>query len=145
MLPPRLPGTYALVLHASTTQRIVVGRLGVLVVQPGWYVYVGSALGPGGLAARIRHHAHPALRPRWHIDYLRAVTDLVDAWYTSDGERHEHEWARLLAHMPGASLAMSGFGASDCNCVAHLFVFASAPQMAAFRTAAAESVCEKQL
>ena len=50
------PGTYALILRASTAQTIQIGRLGDLVMQPGYYIYVGSAFGPGGLAARVGRH-----------------------------------------------------------------------------------------
>jgi Uri superfamily endonuclease len=48
------PGTYALLLLSATDQLICVGRLGNLRLQPGYYVYVGSALGWGGvLVARV--------------------------------------------------------------------------------------------
>lgn len=40
------PGTYALVLSARAGGRVRIGRLGGLRVQHGFYVYVGSALGP---------------------------------------------------------------------------------------------------
>ena len=53
---PARPGTYALLLSATRRQRITIGRLGALALQPGCYVYTGSARGPGGLRARLRHH-----------------------------------------------------------------------------------------
>jgi Uri superfamily endonuclease len=55
--PNSSAGTYALVLAAQKQRTISVGKLGILDVRPGFYVYVGSALGPGGLAARIGRHA----------------------------------------------------------------------------------------
>jgi len=51
--PDARPGTYALVLAATKRQVISVGRLGDFIVRPGFYVYVGSALGPGVLVPRI--------------------------------------------------------------------------------------------
>ena len=57
---PSLPGTYALVLRFSSGLEIVVGRLGVLAVQPGFYVYVGSALGPGRLGCPHRKALPPS-------------------------------------------------------------------------------------
>ena len=57
------PGTYALVLSCSADFDIQIGRLGTMRLQPGYYVYLGSALGPGGLRARIAHHQKPSLRP----------------------------------------------------------------------------------
>ena len=71
---PSLPGTYALVLSASACQKFAVGRLGTLTVEPGFYLYVGSAFGPGGLAARVGRHCRREKTCRWHVDYLRAVT-----------------------------------------------------------------------
>ena len=55
-------GTYALLLSSATDAVIPVGRLGDLRLQPGFYVYVGSALGPGGVRARLAHHMRPAKR-----------------------------------------------------------------------------------
>jgi hypothetical protein len=40
------PGTYALLLSSVSDAVIRIGRLGNLRLQPGFYVYVGSALGP---------------------------------------------------------------------------------------------------
>ena len=120
-------GTYALILRSQTAQRVSIGRLGVLPVRPGYYIYVGSALGPGGLAARLRHHLAPAASPHWHVDYLRRVTSIEGLWYAVSGTRLEHEWARILAGTVGATVAMKGFGSSDCACVSHLFYFEAAP------------------
>jgi Uri superfamily endonuclease len=127
------PGTYALVLECKTDARLRVGRLGPLHLQAGSYVYVGSAFGTGGLAARIRHHQRIAARPHWHIDYLRAVCELVEVWFTDDPARREPVWARAMAGLPGASVPLAGFGSSDCDCAAHLFTFNRVPSIRAFR------------
>jgi Uri superfamily endonuclease len=58
-------GTYALVLKSSSDPKVEVGKLGRLHVRPGFYVYVGSAFGPGGLKARIAHHMKISARPHW--------------------------------------------------------------------------------
>jgi Uri superfamily endonuclease len=60
VLEPK-PGTYALILSCSTNIRVQIGRLGTMLLQPGYYVYLGSALGSGGLRARIAHHQKPSL------------------------------------------------------------------------------------
>jgi Uri superfamily endonuclease len=124
---PAQSGTYVLVLHCSAAQRIVVGRLGEMDVQPGWYVYVGSALGPGGLAARVGRHLATDRPLRWHIDYLRRVADVVEVWYAPGDERRECDWAQGVAKLPGVSAPLPRFGASDCHCPAHLFRSAGAP------------------
>ncbi len=122
---PATPGTYALVLRSSTTRTVRVGALGDMHVRPGYYVYVGSACGPGGLRARIEHHACRAARPHWHIDYLRRYTRLQTVWHT--GARCEHEWAAAVNSMAGATIALAGFGSSDCDCETHLFRFGVRP------------------
>ena len=134
---PAAPGTYALLLDLPRPARIGIGRLGCFRFERGCYVYVGSALGPGGLRARLRHHArHPDERgasPHWHVDYLRREARLLRVWFTEDGRRHEHEWARAAGSLGGAASPVHGFGASDCACVSHLFAFAAPPALAGFR------------
>lgn len=118
-------GTYALLLYCERPGRVRVGRLGWMKLERGYYVYVGSALGPGGLEARLGHHRRRARRPHWHIDYLRRRCALVEVYSRESEERLECEWARAL----GAGVA--GFGASDCRCCSHLFHFADRPVLAA--------------
>src|SRR5208337_3227365 len=69
-----LPGTYALLLSTASDAEIRVGRLGDMRLQSGFYVYVGSALGPGGVRARVNHHMRASPRHHWHIDYVRPQT-----------------------------------------------------------------------
>jgi Uri superfamily endonuclease len=125
--PPE-PGTYALVLACCSHESISVGKLGVLCLHPGFYVYVGSAFGPGGLAARLRHHVGIAQRPHWHVDTLRARCEFIAVWFTTDPRRREHTWARKIARLPGAQAPFPGFGSSDCACLTHLFWFRSQPR-----------------
>ena len=126
-------GTYALILYADHRRVVQIGRLGQLAVQSGFYVYVGSAFGPGGVQARVRHHSNIAERPHWHIDYLRRAVDLKQVWYTYDLLRQEHAWANVLGNMQGASIPLPGFGASDCKCIAHLYFFPRQPRLDIFR------------
>ena len=126
VIAPR-PGTYALILFCASNTRIQIGRLGKMQLQTGYYVYLGSALGPGGLRARIAHHQELTSRPHWHIDYLRAHTRLHSVWLNYDGRRHEHEWACEIYKMEDALVPLPGFGASDCSCRSHLYFFNRCP------------------
>jgi Uri superfamily endonuclease len=129
----RDPGTYALVLRSSTRQRVRVGSLGELRVRPGFYVYVGSAFGPGGVRARVRRHSRGGRRAHWHVDHLRRIVDVDEVWYSHDPARREHAWAALLETAPGASVPLPRFGASDCACDSHLFFFETSPSLSRFR------------
>jgi Uri superfamily endonuclease len=94
---------------------------------------VGSALGPGGLRARVTHHRKLSRRPHWHIDYLRPGARLDQIWYGYDKVRREHQWARVIRALRGASVPVAGFGSSDCTCTAHLFFFTRRPSFREFR------------
>ena len=128
-----LPGTYALVFTAKRKKRLIIGKLGTLSLQPGYYVYVGSAFGPGGLKARIGHHRKSSGRHHWHIDYLSAYLPPDEVWYTHDPTHREHHWSKILSHIGGASIPLPGFGSSDCRCISHLYFFPSRPSNHYFR------------
>ncbi|MCC7262543.1 MAG: GIY-YIG nuclease family protein [Candidatus Latescibacteria bacterium] len=127
------PGTYVLLLHLPAEDAIRVGRLGRVELPAGFYAYVGSALGPGGLKARLRHHQGQPARSHWHIDYLRRATHLVQIWISAQKVRREHDWAHLLSQVCGAVPVAAGFGTSDCDCCTHLFWWAEAPAVICFR------------
>lgn len=127
-----------LVMQLLNPQLITPGRLGRRTMPAGYYCYVGSAFGPGGLRARLRHHASSAARPHWHIDYLRHHAVLIEIWYTDAAQRREHSYADLLSAQPDVSQPVEGFGASDCGCHSHLFHQASRPGIGLFRRQLAE-------
>ena len=53
---PEDKGTYVLIASLAQMKRLEIGRLGTFDIKPGFYAYVGSAFGAGGLRARIGHH-----------------------------------------------------------------------------------------
>jgi Uri superfamily endonuclease len=123
----RAPGTYLLLLHLAQPQRLTIGRLGLVALPEGWYVYVGSAL--GGLGPRLRRHARPEKRHHWHIDRLRAVASLVAVAVWVGTERVECATVRAIAARPEATLPAPRFGSSDCRCRSHLVRFTSRPDL----------------
>lgn len=118
---PSCAGTYLVGLELATAREVVVGSLGLVVFHPGLYLYVGSARGPGGLAARLRRHLHGGERKHWHLDYLRTIAEPMLAWTVREESRLECRWAETLSSMRGVSPGPGGFGASDCRCRTHLF------------------------
>ena len=118
------PGTYILITRLDNPQEIVVGRLGEYCFLAGYYLYVGSALGPGGLAARIgRHLRRSGKAQRWHVDYLLTRAQIEEVWVAEGKVRAECHWAEALRKAEGAILPVDGFGASDCACPTHLIYF----------------------
>jgi Uri superfamily endonuclease len=122
---PVLPGSYALQLRLADQQELQVGRLGKFDFPPGEYVYIGSALGPGGLQKRLNRHLRGFGRLHWHIDWLRAKAHVTGYYFITSTSRLECAWSQALINHPSARVPAHGFGASDCRdsenpCLAHL-------------------------
>ena len=64
---PEAKGTYVLIVFVPRMRRLEIGRLGSYDIIPGFYAYVRSALGAGGLRARIQHHLESVAEPHWHF------------------------------------------------------------------------------
>lgn len=125
-LPPH-PGTYVLMLALRKFRSITVGKWGTHDFFSGWYAYVGSAMGPGGLAARVGRHLQHRKKAHWHIDYLRVSAQLIGVFWTADARKKEHQWASRLGRTPLSGEPVKGFGCSDCKCQAHLFYYRHCP------------------
>ena len=132
-LSSRDGGSYVLILYLSGEKLISAGKLGEFKFPLGYYAYVGSALGMGGLRARLRHHLHITNNPNWHIDYLRKHATIKEIWICKSKVRYEHAWASMFQNSEGATVAMPHFGSSDCRCRSHLFVFNSRPLLNQFQ------------
>lgn len=113
------PGTYLILLALPCRLDLRYGRGGRVRLAAGLYGYVGSALGPGGLAARLRRHLAGSPRHHWHIDSLLPHASPVGALVSAGTERLECLWAAWVR--ANALSTASGFGASDCRCEGHLF------------------------
>jgi Uri superfamily endonuclease len=125
---PALPGTYVLLMRVRHSACLTVGSLGECNLDSGWYVYVGSAQGSGGLRARIGRHLRKAERRHWHIDYLREVAPVEEVWLCA-GPPLECTWAQVF-RKAGLAIPIAGFGSSDCRCASHLFYSRERPRIA---------------
>lgn len=123
------PGVYALILYVAEPVAIDVGRLGSYLIAPGWYAYIGSAHGGGGLSARIGRHMRTEKKPHWHIDYLLPKVALREVWFAQALPATEHKWVASISSLSGASAPIPGFGSSDCKagCDSHLVKLPSRP------------------
>jgi Uri superfamily endonuclease len=138
-----------LLLKLDRQKRITIGKLGTFDFPAGYYLYVGSALGPGGLRARLARHrrgsqrsSQPSSRPagkklHWHIDYLLQRAQLIEVWSVASEERLECRWSEVARELSGAQVPVRGFGSSDCRCPAHLIYFSACPHREQFEQACA--------
>jgi len=111
------PGTYILLIYLPVKQKLRVGSLGEIAFSPGYYAYVGSAM--GGLRGRTNHYLKPRKKMHWHIDYFLQVGQLKEIFTLESKQREECTISCLLAQslLPAASC----FGATDCPCFTHLY------------------------
>ncbi|MGD8560192.1 MAG: GIY-YIG nuclease family protein [Gammaproteobacteria bacterium] len=126
-------GTYLLIFNAIQDFQCHVGKLGRIHGPAGFYGYVGSARGPGGVAARVNHHLKITDKPHWHLDYARPYLRPLELWCNYSALTLEHQWAQTLMHLSGKPLPMPGFGASDCRCESHLVYFEKVPALNRFK------------
>ena len=112
-------GTYVLFLHFPEGLETAVGSLGTVVLPPGHYCYVGSAM--GGLDQRLQRHLSMSKTIRWHIDYLTVRTEEKSAMEHEGTDLSECDLGRIL-EVTGAVPAVDGFGCSDCKCRTHLYL-----------------------
>ena len=121
------PGSYAIILGNPAHRVITVGRRGEVEFEPGFYIYVGSAFGPGGIRARVGRHSRSDKTSRWHIDYVRERMNFIEAWYSCRPRNQEHQWAAALQAQANIG-GLRGIGCSDCNCNTHLFYSRERPR-----------------
>jgi len=123
---PSGPGTYALIMELAKFAEITVGKLGTFQFEPGFYIYVGSAFGPGGLKARVGRHLKADKKLKWHIDYLREYMEIIDVKFANTARNEECNWVANLAEK-GGQFPVKGLGSSDCKCFSHLIYFDENP------------------
>ena len=110
-------GAYALYfdIHAPVVLRIP--RLENPHLDPGTYVYAGSAYGPGGICARVRRYLREDKTPHWNVDHLSAQLRCSKV-ETYPRARECDLIADLSA--TGADIPIPGLGSSDFRtCVSH--------------------------
>jgi Uri superfamily endonuclease len=133
------PGVYALVMSLAKPQTIKIGKLGTFDFEPGWYIYLGTAHGGGGVKRRTDRHCRVTDNKtfKWNVDYFRPFATMHEIWFSHAHKFFEHEWAWAVHWMAGASIPVLEFGANDCypNCPAHFFHFSRRPFPAEFRSA----------
>ena len=122
-------GCYLLIFRLDAPLRqLTIGRFGSFDFSPGYYLYVGSAMGSGGISARLAYHQRRHKdHPHWHVDYLRPYMGLVEAWTIGTQERLECVWCQSLTRIPVLSTPVLGFGSRDTGCPTHLFYTGQRP------------------
>ncbi len=111
-----MKGIYSLIVRVEQEKRIEVGKLGEILFDDGFYIYVGSA--QSNLEKRISRHLSDDKNMHWHIDYLLEHGDIEKVL----AFKKEKSWECKLADLLSSHFKkIKDFGSSDCSCASHLY------------------------
>jgi len=117
-------GSYLVVLGVPQTVSLVVGSLGEITFDAGWYVYAGSA--QKNLSQRLARHLRKVRKKtHWHLDYLTSHAEIITGLPIASWTNLECPLASALGELGGKPVAR--FGSSDCVCKSHLYYFETPP------------------
>ena len=118
-------GSYLIIGRLDHVIQLTTGSFSGQLLKKGYYLYSGSAFGPGGLRARISRHLIKDSKKFWHYDHLKASLCFEEILFSIDAVRQECKFIQKLGEMEGVSFPIHGFGSSDCRqkCPSHLARF----------------------
>lgn len=119
---PSVGGAYLLAVFLAKPFQFSASSIPVATMPAGWYVYAGSAQGPGGLRARVGRHLRKGKKPRWHIERLtETATEMFAGLLIS---RRECDLIAQILKSTRFQVPIPGFGSSDFRvCSSHLAAF----------------------
>ncbi len=119
-------GSYIILCNLAGKIKAKIGSLGIHELEAGDYIYVGSALGPGGIYSRICRHIKKKKKIWWHIDYLTVLPECTIklAIIIPSSERFECIISSKL-YEEGFKAPIHKFGSMDCKCYSHFFHISS--------------------
>ena len=124
-----MQGSYALILKLKKDSEIKVGSLGKIKFKKGFYCYIGSALGKGGIEKRIGRYERLDKKKKgkikWHIDYLliNPNISILSVFIFPSKRKIECKISKIFEKK--ADKSIKKFGSSDCKCNSHLHYFSS--------------------
>ncbi len=115
-------GMYVLFIDVSKDITLEIGSLGEIKFVKGFYIYIGSALSPGGLAKRVERHLRSEKKLFWHIDYLlnSSLAEISAVAWIADQQKLECSISQEIDKLVDLVSSISHFGSSDCKCKGHL-------------------------
>ena len=76
---------------------------------------------------RLERHRSRKKKLRWHVDYLLRHGKIADIRTFEVPKHHECGICQYIVTLKDVEIPAPGFGASDCNCAAHLLFFKKSP------------------
>ncbi|WP_297513329.1 DUF123 domain-containing protein [Thermococcus sp.] len=116
-----MKGSYLLIIRLGEGKTVrTKGR--TFELEPGYYVYVGSAM--NSLEKRVARHFRREKKLHWHIDYLLREAELLRAYLIPSEVKLEEDLSREVSRF---GEAVPGFGAGDVKVSTNLYRFEDEP------------------
>lgn len=118
-----LKGSYILFIRINEEILIILQNKEIE-LKSGYYLYIGSAFGAGGLASRLHRHIRKSKKKHWHIDQVTmSKSTSIEGIGVSIGKNIECQISSKLLDTSSFE-PIVGFGNSDCkSCPSHFFHF----------------------
>ncbi len=117
-----MKGTYLLFIKISESVEIRI-RGKTFFLNEGYYIYIGSAFGAGGLSSRLHRHLRKIKTIHWHIDQITAskFSEIIGLGVLLK-QSVECELSKIIGDLE-KTVPVTGFGNSDCEkkCISHFF------------------------
>ncbi len=117
-----MKGTYLLFIKLTESVEIRIrGKTHLL--NEGYYIYIGSAFGVGGLSSRLHRHLRKIKKKHWHIDQITTskFSEIIGIGVLLK-QRVECELSKTIGDIK-KTVPITGFGNSGCKkkCISHFF------------------------
>jgi Uri superfamily endonuclease len=122
---PGVKGYYILVIEVCRKTVISVRSGKRFMFEPGFYFYIGSAHGPGGLRGRLLRHLRREKKRFWHIDYLLSSNNTcIKGFYILPTNTKTPDYESIISRkLLGIFKPIHGFGCSDKQKdISHLYL-----------------------
>ncbi|MHA1506700.1 MAG: GIY-YIG nuclease family protein [Candidatus Asgardarchaeia archaeon] len=99
------------------------------ILRGGYYVYVGSALGPhkNSIENRIKRHLSKTKKIFWHIDKVTTIkcVKIIGAFFIKSERSLECEISLEISKIERVKVPITSFGSTDCSkgCPAHFYYY----------------------
>lgn len=119
-------GVYNLIIRFNRECAVRKVRGAVLLLEPGLYIYTGSARGSGStsLEQRVRRHLTRDKKQFWHIDRILHCrsAEVVAVVFAETRRDAECSVNAALTEDPHISTLGKWIGSSDCRCRSHFLI-----------------------
>ena len=117
-----MKGTYLLFIKVIEPIEITIKGKSFF-LNEGYYIYIGSAFGAGGLSSRLHRHFRKIKKKHWHIDQITTsnFSEIIGIGVLLK-QRVECELSKIIGDIEKI-VSIAGFGNSDCEkkCISHFF------------------------